>query len=343
MRVRHTLICFFFLSLREESTAIFNEDIGVRTGTEGGNITVACTFSLSGKRKIFCRDDCDKGNILVETTGVSNQSGRYSIEYNEGTFLSTSTLLYVSITNLTKSDSGRYSCKLDRSLPPDSSETFELRVKDAPKTTKPNRTLQPFSASTSSTTTRTSTETLNSTSGSTTPSSASQEITDKSDQETNPLPYLGLLLVLLIIILSVILLIYCKKRTRKPKGPPVQTEYADISGANRVYEEIREENRPNTSPHVNISTVYTCAKFSKPNEAETTGDYSLVSAAGPPNKTEDDLSELHYSTVDFPNNPAASYDSAPPGGANNVVYSLPRVEASSEDASPPLYSTVTRP
>uniref|UniRef100_A0A3Q3EH50 Immunoglobulin domain-containing protein n=1 Tax=Labrus bergylta TaxID=56723 RepID=A0A3Q3EH50_9LABR len=95
----------------------------VREGTEGGNISVECSFKSSVRRKVFCRNDCKDGDILCKTTDVSAQCGRYSIELRN-------TVLYVSITNLRKSDSGSYKCWLDRYWAPDSSETFELRVKE---------------------------------------------------------------------------------------------------------------------------------------------------------------------------------------------------------------------
>lgn len=52
-------------------------------------------------------------------------------------------------------------------------------------------------------------------------------------------------------------------------------------------------------------------------------------------QTGDDSSKLTYSTVDFSNSPAAPHNSAP---SERVIYSVPRVDASQEDA---LYSTVT--
>uniref|UniRef100_UPI0037E7A237 uncharacterized protein isoform X2 n=1 Tax=Semicossyphus pulcher TaxID=241346 RepID=UPI0037E7A237 len=311
MEVRHALICIF-LALREGNAAL-DTDIGVRTGTEGGNIKVECSFAFSGSRKIFCRDDCRDRNILVETSGVSARRGRYSIEYKGGTF---STVIYVSIRDLRKSDSGRYSCHLDRYLSPDSSETFELSVKDATP-----------SAST----------------GSSTPSSASPENTKTpqlqtpaAEPTTRPLLYLGLILGLMIIVLSVSLLIFCRKRDRKPKGPPDETEYANIQEANRVYDEIKEGKSQSRSPAEGISTVYTYAKCNKP-----TDDYSRATAAGFQNTTEDDPDKLDYSEVDFSVRPAASLHSAPSGEPNNVIYSAPRAHASAGDASPALYSTVT--
>ncbi|XP_041654336.1 uncharacterized protein LOC121516952 isoform X2 [Cheilinus undulatus] len=324
MKVHKTLICFFFLTLRDGGTAVLHTDIGVRTETEGKNITVACTFTVSGRKRMFCRNDCDE-ETLVQTDGLRASRGRYSIEYKESV-----TTIYVSITNLTKSDSGKYKCYLERGLAPDSSDTFELRVIDTTATSKPTVTLQPSSAST----TTTSTQRSSSTSGSTTTPSLSSKTTKKSLQQTSGsghLLYLGLVLLILVIILSVVLLILYRKRTRKPKGPPVQTEYADIQEVNRVYEEIRED-RQNRSP-VGVSTVYTSATFAKPNNGPT-DDYSLIDLPSSHDKTEDDSRNLAYSEINFSDNQAASLNSAPSGGVNNVIYSEPRVEA-------PLYSTVT--
>lgn len=46
---------------------------------------------------------------------------------------------------------------------------------------------------------------------------------------------------------------------------------------NRVYEEIREEDRRSTSPPVDISSLYTSVKYTKQNE--TTDVYSFATAA----------------------------------------------------------------
>ncbi|XP_039655997.1 uncharacterized protein LOC120558799 [Perca fluviatilis] len=185
---------------------------------------------------------------------------------------------------------------------------------------------------------------------SSTPSSAFPEASEQPPQKhTTPaqraLLYVGLTLVLFFIMLSVALLIFCSMRARKTKEPPLETEYSNVTKANRVYEEIRED-RQSTSPPVEVSTVYTYAKYTKPDGVETTEEYSLVTAPTSQKKTEDDRSDLTYSELDLPNGTAASLHSAPCGDPDNVVYSVPRVEASSagslaQDASPPLYSTVT--
>lgn len=123
--------CLFTFStaLQDGNTGLINAEILVK---QGGNITRACSFKLSGSRKIFCKEECEEQDILVETDGDRAQSGRYSIEYKEGTFPISSTLLYVSITNLTKSDSGRYRCGLGGTSVPESFSDFEVRVSDVP-------------------------------------------------------------------------------------------------------------------------------------------------------------------------------------------------------------------
>uniref|UniRef100_A0A3B4GVP7 Immunoglobulin subtype domain-containing protein n=1 Tax=Pundamilia nyererei TaxID=303518 RepID=A0A3B4GVP7_9CICH len=94
---------------------------------EGGSITVKCRFYLSGSRKLFCKEKCENGNILVETSDDAAQNGRYSIKYVK-TYITYYPTLYVSITQLKQSDSGRYRCSLERVLLTDGNSDFELIV-----------------------------------------------------------------------------------------------------------------------------------------------------------------------------------------------------------------------
>ncbi|XP_039655982.1 cell wall protein DAN4-like isoform X2 [Perca fluviatilis] len=497
MNVCQSLICFFFLTLQDGNIGLINAEIIESTGTEGGNITVRCSFTFPGKRRIFCKDECKDGDILIETEEDTAKKDRYSIEYKEGYIPVFKTILYVSIRNLTQSDSGRYRCGLFRFY--SSSPSYweiEIRVTDAPASplrpsspsvpsastlmTSQSLSSTPSSASTlmtsqslsstpSSASTLMTSQSLSSTPSSaspeaseqprqkhtapglvlyvrlplvvlvivlsvaalifcrkrarkpneppleteysnvteanrvyeeiredrqstspplevstvytfhrsqfseetptsplrpsspsvpsastlmtsqrlsSTPSSASPEASEQPQQkQTRALLYVALTLVLFFIMLSVALLIFCRMRARKPKEPPLETEYSNVTKANRVYEEIRED-RQSTSPPVEVSTVYTYAKYTKPDGVESTEEYSLVTAPTSQKKTEDDWSDLTYSELDLPNGTAASLHSAPSGDPDNVVYSVPRVEASSagshaQDASPPLYSTVT--
>ncbi|XP_060914214.1 T-cell immunoglobulin and mucin domain-containing protein 4-like isoform X5 [Labrus mixtus] len=243
MRVHQTLICFFFLNLTDGFP--FHEDIGVREGTEGGNIEVGCSFKSSGSRKVFCRKDCEDEDILCNTTDVSAQCGRYSIELRKNELLST--VFYVSITNLRKSDSGSYTCWLGRDWTPDSSETFELRVKDATTTSKPNTTPKP--SSTRSTSTLTTAQTVSVSSGSTTTSSHSSNTTTTEQLSSAS----G----------SAAVLIVCRRRTRTPEEPPMELIYVninndnamheDVGEADQAYDDIQEEYRQGGLPPVETS------------------------------------------------------------------------------------------
>ncbi|XP_022618906.1 uncharacterized protein LOC111234943 [Seriola dumerili] len=127
----HRVLMFCFLSaLCDGDTGLINTNTLVRA--EGESVMAACPFTLSGRKKFLCKDECKAGDILIETKGSVAQRGRYTIKYKEGAFPVSSTYLYVSITQLTKSDSGRYRCGLERPFLPDSYWEFEIRVTDAP-------------------------------------------------------------------------------------------------------------------------------------------------------------------------------------------------------------------
>ncbi|XP_044206517.1 polymeric immunoglobulin receptor-like isoform X2 [Thunnus albacares] len=98
-----------------------------RAGTVGGSVTGGCLNTVYGSRKFFCKDECkQEGDILVETEENRAQNGRYSIEYREGSVHG----LYVTITQLKKSDTGRYRCGYGRASSPNSSYTFQIIVVD---------------------------------------------------------------------------------------------------------------------------------------------------------------------------------------------------------------------
>ncbi|XP_063320849.1 uncharacterized protein LOC134619057 isoform X3 [Pelmatolapia mariae] len=125
--MKHTLVCFIFLTaLQDGNTGLVKAQTLTHRAEEGGNITVACNFYFSGSRKLFCKEKCEKGNILVETSDDAAQNGRYSIKYVKTDTLSY--IMYVSITQLNQSDSGRYRCSLDRVLLTDGNDDFELIV-----------------------------------------------------------------------------------------------------------------------------------------------------------------------------------------------------------------------
>ncbi|XP_031694964.1 polymeric immunoglobulin receptor-like, partial [Anarrhichthys ocellatus] len=124
----------------------------IYTTTEGENITFSCFNTVYGRHKFLCKDECNKEDILIETDGNRTHSGRYSIEYPSAGKIR----LDVTITQVTKSDTGRYRCGYGRALSPDSYYTTSIVVIDAPTT------FQPFPASIS---TPTTTQSLSSSSG----------------------------------------------------------------------------------------------------------------------------------------------------------------------------------
>ncbi|XP_067334558.1 uncharacterized protein [Channa argus] len=307
MDVHHILICFFFLSLQDGNTGLINAQIPTHTGTEGGNITVSCSFSFSGRRTLFCKGGCTKGNIIIETTSNRAQSGRYSIEYKEGSLQSHQTHMYVSITQLKKSDSGLYRCSLDRPWFRDPHNEFEIIVTEASTSSPPSTALQPFttsrtffllssSSSPSSSSPLSSTQSLSSSSGRFTTSSSSSTETYKQPEtgSSGAALVISLILVFMIIILSVAVLIFCRKRSSKFKGSPVETVYDNVRESSRVYEEVRDP--------VEASTVYTLIHQ---DEVRTTDIYSLATATCA-QYTEDNSGNLVYSEVDVPKREASS-------------------------------------
>ncbi|XP_037553032.1 polymeric immunoglobulin receptor-like, partial [Nematolebias whitei] len=98
--------------------------------TAGSSLTVGCRFSFSGRTKSFCRGKCEGDKILVQTDGVRAQRGPYGVGYEEGTFPVSSTIIYVTIEQLTPSDSGQYRCHLDRTIGTDSYSNFRVSVID---------------------------------------------------------------------------------------------------------------------------------------------------------------------------------------------------------------------
>ena len=85
----------------------------VSAGTKevvGGHVVFSCSFFWAGtNNKYFCKGTCSGRDILVETKRSKTVSqGRYSIEdKGDG-------VLYVTIKNLMKSDSGTYWCGVER-------------------------------------------------------------------------------------------------------------------------------------------------------------------------------------------------------------------------------------
>uniref|UniRef100_A0A667WGP9 Immunoglobulin domain-containing protein n=1 Tax=Myripristis murdjan TaxID=586833 RepID=A0A667WGP9_9TELE len=72
----------------------------VSMGTEGEDVTVGCFYNLAkDKEKYFCKGTCTGEDILIETSQDRYQN-----------------VFYVTITQLTKSDSGTYYCGVNRTI-----------------------------------------------------------------------------------------------------------------------------------------------------------------------------------------------------------------------------------
>ncbi|XP_014834899.1 PREDICTED: uncharacterized protein LOC106912601 isoform X3 [Poecilia mexicana] len=203
------LICFFFLSLQISSIpAAVNQF----TGSAGGDFSGHCGFSFPGTRKIFCRENCEEGNVLIETTKNSAENGRYGIEYVKAHGPNIYSF-YVKISGLTESDSGRYRCGLG-----ESSESY-----------------QDFTLSVSGSSTPTDSSNLNSSTESFTPSGSS-ETTNQSvshEEEKTSDETWRLVAVALTgagILLSAALLVLCRRRCHRLLTGKQQETHSVVQG-----------------------------------------------------------------------------------------------------------------
>ncbi|XP_065817215.1 polymeric immunoglobulin receptor-like [Labrus bergylta] len=129
MEVHHTVIFFFFLSLQDENFGVISaEAIDFYAVPVGENVEVRCSTSQETTRKFFCREECRR-KIIIQTSRVSAQEGRFSIEWKRRQ-QTRSGDVSVKISQLTKSDSGRYRCGLGSSLSSASFTDIEIIVVD---------------------------------------------------------------------------------------------------------------------------------------------------------------------------------------------------------------------
>lgn len=118
-------VCFSFSAVLTKLLSLDQKPISKRSGTD---LTVAFFFTVPGNTFFFCKEKCEDKNVLVDTDGNSVTKDRYSIEYRDDAF--TEGTVFVSITQLKESDSGRYQCGLDRRFFPDSYYDFVVSVTD---------------------------------------------------------------------------------------------------------------------------------------------------------------------------------------------------------------------
>uniref|UniRef100_A0A3P9K917 Immunoglobulin domain-containing protein n=1 Tax=Oryzias latipes TaxID=8090 RepID=A0A3P9K917_ORYLA len=106
--------------------SLVDAETNIYTKREGEDITVRCNLTFSGSRKLLCKETCEEGNILIDTYRDEDQRGRYSIKYEYRYF--EPSILDVTITKLTKSDSGLYRCELKGILSLDSEDNFKIII-----------------------------------------------------------------------------------------------------------------------------------------------------------------------------------------------------------------------
>ncbi|KAG7237727.1 hypothetical protein INR49_031875, partial [Caranx melampygus] len=305
MKVHHTLICLF-LSLQDGNTGLTDAQ-QLYTRTEGGHITVTCSFFLHGDTKYFCRNKCEGDDKLIETKEDSSQRDRYRIKYDRRGWTENA-VLYVSITHLNKSDSGRYRCGLDGSFPfSDRYEDFELRVTDAPAPPGPNLTPAPPGPNLTPTPPGPKL-TPSPLSTSLSPAASPQSVGSSAPSSTSvPSPLHA--------------------------GP--ETVYTGVMKENIEYEEIREDRRSRPPP-VEVNTLYTTATHTTPTPAEASDVYSVptVPAAVAPDSAED----VSYADV---NVVASLHKTSADRTDVSVIYSVPAVagqRSSLHHDAPDLYS-----
>ncbi|KAK2850839.1 hypothetical protein Q5P01_007115 [Channa striata] len=133
---RKKLSCFSVNHKR--SPELLDGDYGfVRTVAAGEEVIYGCNIDVKKGRMFFCKDQCkQEKDIYIDTSDDTARSGRYSIKYTEGSVFG----LYVTITQVTKSDTGWYRCGYGEPSSPDSFLRFQILVVDAVPSTSATTT-----------------------------------------------------------------------------------------------------------------------------------------------------------------------------------------------------------
>ncbi|XP_007544264.1 uncharacterized protein LOC103132400 isoform X2 [Poecilia formosa] len=300
-----TLLCFF-LSLQISSIpAAVNQF----TGSAGEDFSGHCGSSFPGTRKIFCRENCEEGNVLIETTKNSAENGRYGIEYVKAHGPNIYSF-YVKISGLTESDSGRYRCGLGESS--ESYQDFTLSVSGLDQSTS--------SVSTPSASTPTDSSNLNSSTESFTPTGSSTSTSENTPTpDCSPsqsaadvwlfvLPALAAIAALLSAMMMMV--VFCRRRSKKPQtDSPVETNQSPAAcETTRIDDDdVREEDGRWRSADVEIYLAYIDAISSS------------VTAAADQRQAPDD--EDDEAEVDFSSRLLDSALRAGGGVSSDVLYS----------------------
>lgn len=104
------------------------------TEMEGGKISYGCSDTVFGQRKFLCKNRCkSQEDVLVDTNDATAQRGRYSLKYDAGSTYG----LYVTMDQVTTSDTGWYRCGYGNPKSPDSYRDKQIIVTADPKTSTP--------------------------------------------------------------------------------------------------------------------------------------------------------------------------------------------------------------
>uniref|UniRef100_A0A087XAL3 Immunoglobulin subtype domain-containing protein n=1 Tax=Poecilia formosa TaxID=48698 RepID=A0A087XAL3_POEFO len=187
----------------------------------GEDILISCVSFSYGAWKIFCRETCEGGNLLIRTSDDAAQIGRYRTEYVRQAS-KTFSVLSVTITQLTQSDSGRYRCKLDRAIRSDLDRDFSITVTDAvgPSSSTPAVTSQTFSSisahvfTNNPTSLTTTTQRFNSSSG-----SEHAQCEPACCPSADVPVIVGVTLAAMVVLVSAALLVSCRRRSLRGETP----------------------------------------------------------------------------------------------------------------------------
>ncbi|XP_039898980.1 polymeric immunoglobulin receptor-like [Simochromis diagramma] len=121
------ILYFLFFCFLSGPAVLVKAKHNIWSAAEGANGTLNCNLTLSGSTKFFCKEKCERAeDILIKTDGSTAQSGRYSMKYKDVS--PRRGIVFLSFSQMIKSDAGMYRCGLGRSSAPDSYFDFEVRV-----------------------------------------------------------------------------------------------------------------------------------------------------------------------------------------------------------------------
>ncbi|XP_066516717.1 CMRF35-like molecule 5 isoform X1 [Hoplias malabaricus] len=137
MEILQLVVCIYLLALRSKSSR------AETTGYEGGSVQVKCSHTWAKtNRKYFCRDPCKTEKDVIVDSNMKSTGRFHLMDTGTGDFT-------VDISQLNKTDSGKYWCGVDRLFGDTYNEAI-LTVLDAPWTSTQPRPTTSFPTTVSS-------------------------------------------------------------------------------------------------------------------------------------------------------------------------------------------------